>query len=55
MKLYLILLDVTTMKEFKKEFESEFAMDKFIRKLRYSNKLYVLKDSREGQFIDYDK
>lgn len=55
MKLWLLLLDKTTMKQFKKYFNSEFEMDKFIRKLKYSDKLYVLQDSREYYFIDYDK
>lgn len=53
MKLWLLLLDKTTMKQFKKYFNTEYDMDKFIRKLNYSNKLYVLKDSREEYFIDY--
>jgi hypothetical protein len=53
MKLWLLLLNKTTMKQFKKYFNSEFEMDKFIRKLKYSDKLYVLKDSREDYFIDY--
>lgn len=46
--LYLILFDITTFKEFKKHFASEFQMDKFKRKLHYSKKLYIIKDSREG-------
>lgn len=53
MKLYLVLLDKTTLKQFKKYFECEYDMDKFIRKLKYSNKLCILKDSREEYFIDY--
>lgn len=47
-ELYLILYDVTTGKEFKKTFLSEWNMDKFKRKLHYSTKLYIIKDSREG-------
>lgn len=42
MKIYLTLLDVKTMKIFKKEFETEFERDKFRRKLRYSNKIKVV-------------
>lgn len=53
MKLYLVLLDKTTMRQFRKYFDCEFDMDKFIRKLHYSKKLCVLKDSREEYFIDY--
>ena len=45
--LYLILFDVTTFKEFKKHFSNEYQMDKFIRKLHYSRKLYIIKDSRK--------
>lgn len=55
MKLWLLLLDKTTMKQFKKYFDTEFDMDKFIRKLRYSDKLYVLQDSREEWNIDYSR
>ena len=55
MKLYLILLDKTTMKQFTKYFESEFEMDKFIRKLQYSKKLSILKDSRDEYYNLYYK
>ena len=44
--LYLVLFDVEHKKQFKKHFDTEFEMDKFIRKLRYSKKLTVVKDSR---------
>lgn len=44
--LYLVLLDVDHKRQFIKYFDTEFEMDKFIRKLRYSNKLIVIKDSR---------
>jgi hypothetical protein len=40
--IYLILYDLTTNKQFKKEFASEYERDKFKRKLRYSKKLLVL-------------
>ena len=46
MMLYLVLLDVEHKRQFIKYFDTEFEMDKFIRKLRYSNKLTVVKDSR---------
>lgn len=42
MKIYLELLDLATMKTFKKYFETEFDRDKFERKLRYSKKLKVI-------------
>lgn len=47
MKIYLLLYDVTTKKSFYKYFETEFKKDKFKRKLSFSNKLVVLKDSSE--------
>lgn len=54
MELYLILYDKETKKQFKKNFRCEFDMDKFIRKLQYSNKLDIIKDSRE-EFLYYEK
>lgn len=54
-KLYLLLMDLTTNKKFFKYFETEYEMDKFKRKLRFSNKLMILEDSREMRYIDYDK
>lgn len=53
-ELYLVLLDITTYKEFKKYFASEFQMDKFKKKLQYSTKLYIIEDSREGD-LSYEK
>lgn len=54
MKLYLELYDITTKKTFKKYFDSEYEMDKFIRKLEYSRKLMIIKDSREDYKWLYD-
>lgn len=51
MDLYLILYDVTTSREFKKIFSLEYDMDKFIRKLKYSKKLYIIKDSRKENML----
>lgn len=51
MDLYLILYDVTTNREFKKIFNCEYDMDKFIRKLHYSRKLYIIKDSRKEKML----
>lgn len=51
MELYLILYDVTTNREFKKIFNIEYDMEKFIRKLRYSKKLYIIKDSRKENML----
>lgn len=40
--IYLELIDLKTMKIFKKEFSTEWERDKFARKLRYSKKLKVV-------------
>ena len=53
MELYLELLDVTTMKQFKKYFKSEYEMDKFLKKLSYSRKLMIIKDSRDSYIIGF--
>lgn len=45
--LYLLLLNTETRKQFFKYFETEFEMDKFKRKLRYSNKIILIEDSRD--------
>lgn len=54
-KLYLLLQVIDTGKQFFKYFETEFEMDKFKRKLRYSTNLMIIEDSREMEFLDYDK
>ena len=54
MKLYLLLMNRDTKKQFFKYFETEFEMDKFKRKLKFSRKLAIIEDSREMIF-DYDK
>lgn len=54
MKLYLLLQDLTTKKQFFKYFDIEYEMDKFKRKLKYSKKLVIIEDSREMMF-DYDR
>lgn len=40
--IYLDLIDLKTLKVFKKYFQCEFDRDKFARKLRYSKKLKVV-------------
>ena len=40
--IYLLLLDLSTNKQFRKLFSTEWERDKFKRKLRYSTKLKVL-------------
>lgn len=54
MKLYLLLQALTTKKQFFKYFDTEYEMDKFKRKLKYSKKLVIIEDSREMMF-DYDR
>lgn len=46
-ELWLLIYNNENKTSFKKHFKSEYSMDKFINKLRYSKKLYVLKDSRD--------
>ena len=53
-KLYLLLQDLISGKQFFKYFDCEWEMDKFKRKLKYSKKLIIIEDSREMIF-DYDK
>ena len=50
-KLYLLLQNIETKKQFFKYFETEYEMDKFKRKLRYSSKIMIIEDSRE---LEYD-
>lgn len=52
-KLYLLIINLDTKKQFFKYFETEFEMDKFKRKLRYSKKLMIVEDSRELN-LNYD-
>lgn len=52
--LYLVLYDVSKDKQFNKYFDTEYEMDKFKKKLQYSEKLYIIKDSRSVSF-DYEK
>lgn len=55
MRLYLLLQDITTNKQFFKYFDCEWEMDKFKRKLKFSRKLIIIEDSREMSFLDYDR
>lgn len=49
-RLYLLLQIIETGKQFFKYFETEYEMDKFKRKLRYSSKIMLIEDSRD---LDY--
>ena len=55
MMLYLVLYNRENKKQFTKYFDCEYEMDKFKRKLKYSKKLFVIEDSRDIYFPDYDK
>ena len=55
-KLYLLVINLDTHKQFFKYFDTEWEMDKFKRKLKYSKKLMVVEDSKELNLnyeIDY--
>lgn len=52
-KYYLLIMDLTTNKQFFKYFDVEYEMDKFKRKIKYSNKLMIIEDSRELN-MNYD-
>lgn len=54
-KLYLLLQDLISGKQFFKYFDTEWEMDKFKRKLKFSRKLIIIEDSREMSFLDYEK
>ena len=54
-KLYLLLMDLTTNKQFFKYFDTEFEMDKFKRKLKFSKKIEVIEDSRDNWWVGYDE
>lgn len=47
MKIYLLLQNIETGKQFFKYFETEFEKDKFKRKLKYSTKIMIIEDSTE--------
>lgn len=51
--IYLELIDLKTMKIFKKEFPTEWERDKFARKLRYSKKIKVV-GGNYGIYKDYE-
>lgn len=44
--IYLELIDLTTMKSFKKYFKTEYDRQKFMKKLQYSKKLKVINSYR---------
>ena len=52
-KLYILVINLDTKKQFFKYFETEYEMDKFKRKLKYSKKLMIIEDSRDMEMC-YD-
>ena len=52
-KLYLLVINLDTHKQFFKYFETEWEMDKFKMKLKYSKKLMIIEDSRDLE-LNYD-
>ena len=53
-KLYLVLYDKDKKFKFAKYFETEFEMDKFIRKLPFIKNLLLIEDSRDIYFFGGD-
>ena len=53
MKLYLLIQCIESHKQFFKYFDTEYEMDKFKRKLKYSKKLILIEDSRDTVY-DYN-
>jgi len=49
--LYLLLQNIETKRQFFKYFQTEYEMDKFKRKIKYSTKIIIIEDSRD---IIYD-
>ena len=54
MTLYLVLCNKETKKQFIKYFETEYDMNKFKNKLRFSKRLFVIEDSRDIYFTYLD-
>lgn len=46
-RLYLLLQIIETGKQYFKYFETEFEMDKYKRKMKYSTKVMIIEDSRD--------
>lgn len=49
-KIYLVIFDKTTNKEFTKYFKCEFDKEKFKRKLNYSKKLVIIDENYTEYF-----
>lgn len=51
-KIYLVLYNIETKKQFTKYFETEFEKDKFKRKLHFSKRIIIIEDSTDIYFTD---
>ena len=51
-KIYLVLYNKISKKQFTKYFNSEFEKDKFKRKLKFSKNLIIIEDSQDIYFLD---
>ena len=51
-KIYLVIYNRETNKQFVKYFETEFEKDKFKRKLHFSKRLFIIEDSTDILFTD---
>ena len=51
-KIFLVLYNRETKRQFTKYFDTEFEKDKFKRKLKFSTKVFVVEDSTDTVFTD---
>jgi len=51
-KIYLVLYNRETKKQFIRYFTTEFEKDKFKRKLKFSKRIFVVEDSTDTVFTD---
>lgn len=51
-KIYLVLYNKDTKKQFIRYFSTEFEKDKFKRKLKFSKRIFVVEDSTDTLFTD---
>lgn len=51
-KIFLVIYNRETKKQFVKYFDNEFEKDKFKRKLHFSKKLIIIEDSTDTLFTD---
>lgn len=52
LKIFLVLYNKESKRQFTKYFETEFEKDKFKRKLNYSKRIIVIEDSTDTVFTD---